>query len=208
MTLRCRIALMAGCVVLLVSCSGSGSSETDTPESQAGSPRTFETENDDTMPPTGPDDSPVQGAFRFLESRQDFLADDAEVAVAALDSVAHPDFKDDLLAEMLAGRERVGSKAPAGLLLRIAPISVSTTETASTASTATVEIWVVQVISGGGSVQSVFSTFEVELKQTGGRWLVTAATVTSGPVPTPSQQPTTPEELEVALTGFTDAQKE
>lgn len=144
--------------------------------------------------------SPVEAAVSVVELREHLLdlapVEAASVVAAASAPESVAGLSDATRSEM----EALRATAPAGLVLRVAPIATSVLE--ETSSDARVAVWLAQVLTGAGGVRVGYSTATVDLRLVEGEWRLVGIATVAGPVPSPTQEPTDAARFEAELVGF------
>ena len=127
-------------------------------------------------------ESPEVAAVRFLEMTEEVVRlspTDGALAQRSIASGASADRLSDEVFETLTG---LANDVPGGVLVQIAPIAVSSVETATGWD---VSIWYVEVVVYGSELAvEQWRTATYSLVKQGGEWRMDALVSTDGPVPT------------------------
>ncbi len=144
--------------------------------------------------------SPVEAAVSVVELREHLLEVAPEEAASVVAATSAPESAAGLSEATRSEMEALRATAPAGLVLRVAPIAANVIE--ETSSDARVAVWLAQVLTGAGGVRVAYSTATVDLRLVEGQWRLVGITTVPGPVPSPTQEPTDAARFEAELGGF------
>lgn len=159
----------------------------------------------------GPDRSETgaaQAAVAYLAAPQRWLYLTDDEIEAAVRQIAAPDaadrLADDTVADIAAARGEL-SRSPGRVWWIVHPLAWRVADLDADA--ATVEVWTMTLLSAADVAlpQTEWITATVELRWSGGAWLVEAVRDTAGPTPMtgPRDRPWEPEPFDDALDGFT-----
>ncbi len=144
--------------------------------------------------------SPIEAAVSVVELREHLLELTPDEAAAAVAAASAPESAAGLSQATRSEMEELRETAPAGLVLRVAPIATNVLE--ETTSDARVAVWLAQVLTGAGGVRVGYSTATVDLRLVESEWRLVGITTVAGPVPSPTQEPTDAARFEAELVGF------